>query len=133
MAQASFASALERREEITIAVRGRRTGKTITLPVWFVHDRATLWLLPVRGSRSQWFKNVVATPTITVRAGRQRQTLPAYPVRDARTVRAVVRKFQAKYTPAEIARYYDVFDAAVRVPLGTAARSRRTRGSRRPA
>lgn len=126
MAQTAFARALRGRDEITITVRGRRTGRTITLPVWFVLDRTTLWLLPVRGSRSQWFKNVVAEPTITVRAGRQRQALPARPVRDTRVVKAVVRKFEAKYTPAEVARYYDVFDAAVRVSLGAGTRRRRS-------
>lgn len=117
MAQTSLTDALRAREEISITVKGRRTGRPITLPVWFVLDRTTLWLLPVRGSRSRWFKNVVADPTITVRAGRRRQTFTARPVRDARTVKAVVRKFRAKYTPAEIARYYTGLDAAVRIPL----------------
>ncbi len=118
MAQADFRKALQDREEISITVKGRRTGKAITLPVWFVLDGETLWLLPGRGSQSQWFRNVQADPTMTIRAGRRHLTATARPVTDATSVQAVVQKFQGKYTPKEIARYTG-FDAAVQMRIGS--------------
>ncbi|MBI4280051.1 MAG: nitroreductase family deazaflavin-dependent oxidoreductase [Armatimonadetes bacterium] len=113
----AFSKALKEMDEISITVKGRRSGRKITLPVWFVLEGHTLWLLPVGGSRTQWFRNLLADPTITVRAGRQRHTLTARPTRGPKTVGAVVRKFRARYTPGEIRRYYTVFDAAVKIPL----------------
>ncbi len=117
MVGSDFLKALQGREEITISVTGRQSGRVITLPVWFVLDGKTLWLLPVRGSRSQWFRNVRAHPTITIRARRARRTFEARPTTSGRVVKAVVQKFRSKYTPAEIARYYAAFDAAVQVTV----------------
>ena len=117
MPASSFAQALEGRQEVSITVKGRRTGRSITLPVWFVREGPTLWLLPVQGSRTQWFRNLQADPTITVRAGRRRLTATARPFVDPKAAGPVVRKFRAKYTPGEVARYYAVFDAAVEVSL----------------
>ncbi len=114
----SFARALEGRKEISITVKGRRTGKAISLPIWFVAEGGALSLLPIKGSRSHWYRNLRADPSITIRAGRQRLIARGRPITDQRIVRSVVRKFRAKYTPPEVARYYTRFDAAVRVPLG---------------
>jgi len=119
MAGSRFIRALRDRDEITISVIGRRSGRKITLPVWFVLGRTNLWLLPVRGSRNHWFRNLRANPALVVRAGRVRRAFRARPTRDRRLVRAVVRRFREKYTPAEIRRFYSRFDAAVRVPLET--------------
>jgi deazaflavin-dependent oxidoreductase (nitroreductase family) len=113
----SFARSLEGRSEITITVTGRRTGKAIRLPVWFVAAGDALSLLPIKGSRSHWYRNLRAKPSITINAGRQRLIARGRPITDKRIVRSVVRKFQAKYTPPEVARYFTRFDAAVKVPL----------------
>src|SRR2546428_484095 len=69
MVQADFANALRDREEIKITVKGRRSGREVTLPVWFALEGKTLWLLPLHGSRTQWLRNVLADPTLTLRAG----------------------------------------------------------------
>ena len=36
--------------EITLSVKGRKSGRAIPRPVWFVHEGNTLYLLPVQGS-----------------------------------------------------------------------------------
>ncbi|MBI3961167.1 MAG: nitroreductase family deazaflavin-dependent oxidoreductase [Deinococcus sp.] len=119
MTKESFVQALQKREdgEISITVKGRRSGRAITLPVWFVLEGTTLWLLPVKGGRTQWYQNLLADPTITIRTGRQRQTFQARAVNDPETVGAVVTQFRKKYTPGEIARYYTGLDVAVEVAL----------------
>jgi len=109
--------ALRRRKEISITVRGRRTGRRITLPVWFVLDDGTLWLLPVTGSRSPWFRNVQADPTIVIRAGDRRATVIGEPITGRAAVRSVVERFRQKYGRGDVARYYTRLDAAVRIPL----------------
>ena len=58
MAEDDFAHALKRRRQISITVTGRRTGRAVTIPVWFVADDHALWLLPVYGSKTQWYQNL---------------------------------------------------------------------------
>ena len=53
MAEDALTKALKKRRQISIAVIGRRTGRSIKIPVWFVFEEKTLWLLPVCGSRTQ--------------------------------------------------------------------------------
>jgi deazaflavin-dependent oxidoreductase (nitroreductase family) len=129
MAQADFAKALGDREEISITVTGRRTGRKVRFPVWFVVDGETMWLLPLHGSRTQWYRNVLADPVITVSAGRQQLTARAKVRQGKQTVQRTVDQFRKKYTAALVARYYDHSDAVVEVPL----RSDVPRGDQRPA
>ena len=41
---------LSRYRQIKISVVGRKSGKTISIPVWFVLEGEKLYLLPVHGS-----------------------------------------------------------------------------------
>ena len=118
MTEDKFASELKNRRRISISVTGRRSGRTITLPVWFVSAEDALWLLPVYGSQTQWYRNLLTNPAITIQAQRQRRTLRARAVRDAQAVRKVIRWFGKKYTPEIIARLYSgPLDVAVKVRL----------------
>jgi hypothetical protein len=131
MAQADFMKALQDREEITITVKGRRSGREIKLPVWFTLEGKTLWLLAVHGSGTQWFRNVLVDPTITVRAGRQELTAAGRPSQAQSTVQRIVEQFRKKYTAKLVARYYDRTDAVVAVPLdaGGGQSGRQKRGA----
>ena len=72
------------RGEIKITVIGRKSGKTISIPVWFVLEDETLYLLPVQGSETQWYKNVVTKPTIRIDARGVEAEFRAKPVADAK-------------------------------------------------
>ena len=76
-----------------------------------------MWLLPVYGSRTQWYCNVQVNPTITVQAGTLRRRLQGRPVTGPRAVRKVVRLFGKKYKPEAISRLYSGLDVAVEVSL----------------
>ncbi len=118
MAKDGFARGLKNRRQISISVIGRRTGRTITKPVWFVFAEDALWLLPVYGSQTQWYRNLLTDPTITIKVGSDRRTLRAHALREARAVRKVIRRFRKKYTPEIIARLYSgPLDVAVEVRL----------------
>ncbi len=109
--------ALKQTREITITVKGRKSGRDISLPVWSVLESDTLYLLPVKGSRSQWFKNLLANPAITVEAGGNKLAARAQPVVDAKRAAPVVDKFRARYGASDVARYYTVYDAFATVKL----------------
>jgi deazaflavin-dependent oxidoreductase (nitroreductase family) len=117
MATADFQKALTSTRELEITVTGRQSGEQISLPVWFVHEGDTLYLLPVKGSDSHWYKNILRTPSMTISARRTKITVNAQPITDPDKVRGVVEKFQAKYGAADVQRYYSKFDVGVEVRL----------------
>jgi deazaflavin-dependent oxidoreductase (nitroreductase family) len=104
---------LSRSREITITVTGRKTGRAISIPVWFVLDGERLHLLPVQGSDTQWYKNALKNPSIRVKAGGAEAEFKVVPVADAKQVASVVEKFREKYGAKDVKKYYSKFDVAV--------------------
>ena len=103
---------LSRSREINISVTGRKSGRTISVPVWFVLDDEQLYLLPVYGSDTQWYKNVLKNPSIRIEAGTETE-FKTSPITDATRVSAVVEKFRGKYGASDVRKYYSKFDVAV--------------------
>jgi len=104
---------LSRSREINISVTGRKSGRTISIPVWFVLEDDKLYLLPVQGSDTQWYKNVLKNPSIRIEARGAKSELKGVPVTDAKQVSSVVEKFRAKYGANDVKKYYSKFDVAV--------------------
>jgi deazaflavin-dependent oxidoreductase (nitroreductase family) len=104
---------LSRSREIHISVIGRKSGRTISIPVWFVFEDDKLYLLPVQGSDTQWYKNVLKNPSIHIKAGSAESELKAIPVTGAKQVSSAVEKFRAKYGAGDVKKYYSKFDVAV--------------------
>jgi F420H(2)-dependent quinone reductase len=84
-----FKTALKGTREIELTVTGRKSGRKIPLPVWFVQDGERLYLLPVKGSETEWYRNVLRKPAITLAANRA----------------------------ADVKRYFSKLDVAVEVPF----------------
>ena len=104
---------LTRSQEINITVIGRKSGRTISNPVWFVVEEDKLYLLPVKGSNTQWYKNVLKNPSIHIEAGGTKAEFKALPITDAQQVASVVEKFRKKYGAGDVKKYYSTFDVAV--------------------
>jgi deazaflavin-dependent oxidoreductase (nitroreductase family) len=117
MSDPEFRRALSDAREVEIRVIGRRSGDELTIPVWFVDEEDRLYLVPVSGSDSNWYKNLVASPTIGLAVGGTQVTAQASPLSDPTEVAAVVEKFRAKYGESDVERYYPKQDAAVEVTL----------------
>src|SRR5258705_12600852 len=97
---------LSRSREINITVTGRKSGRPISIPVWFVLEGDKLYLLPVQGPDTQWYKNALKNPTIQIAAGGEKAELNATPITDPKQVAAVAEKFRAKYGPSDVKKYY---------------------------
>jgi deazaflavin-dependent oxidoreductase (nitroreductase family) len=108
---------LSRSREINISVTGRKSGRTISNPVWFVFEGDGLSLLPVKGSDTQWYKNVVKNPSIRINARGEEADLQSAPITDPAQVASVVDKFRAKYG-TDVKKYYSKFDVAVVAQIG---------------
>ncbi|MGA2697334.1 MAG: nitroreductase/quinone reductase family protein [Terriglobales bacterium] len=107
---------LSRVSEIHITVTGRKSGRAISIPIWFVFDDATLYLLPVKGSDTQWYKNLLNNPSIQIEAKGSEAAFQAVLITDAKQVLSVVEKFRAKYAD-DVKKYYSKFDVAVMVRM----------------
>ncbi len=104
---------LGRYREIRITVIGRKSGRKISVPVWFVVEGETLYLLPVSGSETQWYKNVRENPAIGIGARGVEGEFRATAVTGAKAVKAVVEKFREKYGAGDVKKYYSGLDVAV--------------------
>jgi len=113
----SFANALQNTSEVDLTVTGRATRRQISNPVWFVHEGRKVYLVPVRGSDSDWYKNVLATPEVRLATDGASMTGPAEPITDPAQVRQVVDMFRARYGADQVAQYYPKTDVAVEVDL----------------
>lgn len=104
-------------KEVEITVTGRRSGRKISTPVWFVQEEERLYLVPITGSDSDWYKNVQKTPTIRVAARQEAIDASATPITDAGRVGVIVEKFRDKYGAGQVQAHYSKPNVAVEVPL----------------
>ncbi len=117
MAVADFVKALDRTEEIELGTIGRVTGRESTRPVWFVRENDTVYLMPITGADSQWYRNVVQTPTVHLAAGGVEVEVKGRPITDPGGVRHVADSFRAKYGADDVAKHYRDPEVAVEAPL----------------
>lgn len=59
---------LARYHQVKISVIGRKSGRTISIPVCFVFEGDKLYLLPVQGSDTQWYQNLLRRRSIRISA-----------------------------------------------------------------
>jgi len=109
---------LTRYRQIKISVIGRKSGQTISIPVWFVLEDGKLYLLPVQGSDTQWYKNVFRNPSIRIDARGVEAEFRATPITGTKAVKSVVERFREKYSANDVKKYYSKFDAAIVIELG---------------
>jgi len=116
MAHIDFRNALQNDNTIEISVNGRTSGRPISLPIWFAVDGDTLYLIPVKGSDTEWYKNLRKTPTIRLSSRGKTLTASARILTDQTQLDTVLEKFREKYGK-NVKSYYPKYDVAVEVPL----------------
>ncbi|HVZ17848.1 MAG TPA: nitroreductase/quinone reductase family protein [Terriglobales bacterium] len=109
----SLQDRLSRYQELTLTVTGRKSGRPSSRPVWFVFDSDKLYLLPVQGSDTQWYKNVLQNSSMHIGVRGEDAELKATPITDSKQVSAVIDRFREKYGAGDVRKYYSKFDVAV--------------------
>ena len=109
---------LARFRQIKISVIGRSSERTISIPVWFILEGNKLYLLPVQGSDTQWYKNLLRHREIGIAARGVEAEFHTAPVTDPTAVASIVEKFREKYGAKDVKKYYSNFDVAAVVELG---------------
>ena len=122
MAFADFEQALSNANQVDLTTVGRVSGEENSRPVWFVQEGETVYLLPVGGSDSQWYKNIVKTPWRRIQRARHTGDGPGEGRRDSRQVSLEVRPSRRRGVLPQARR-------RGRGPAGVAIRARRTAGT----
>jgi hypothetical protein len=115
MSKVDFREKLRRASEITLSVKGRKSGRDISRPVWFVHEGDTLYLLPNYGSDTNWYKNFLANQTLKISVSDAELPASGKPITDTSRVRDIMSKFSSKY--GDVSKYYPKPDVAVEIPV----------------
>jgi deazaflavin-dependent oxidoreductase (nitroreductase family) len=117
MTDPEFLKKLALVKEVEITVTGRKSRRSISTPVWFVHEGQKLYLVPVNGTDSNWYKNVLAEPAMQISADERKVRVKATPVSDSHKVAEVVERLRLKYGAGEVKKYYSKLDAALEAAI----------------
>lgn len=93
--------ALAATEFCYLTTRGRRTGDPHRIEIWFVGHEGGVYLMS-DSDRADWYRNLVADPSVTLEIAGQTRTTTAAPVDPGEAANASVRpamaaKYQAGY------------------------------------
>jgi hypothetical protein len=117
MSSSDFGRVFDSSVELQITVKGPKTGREYSTPVWFVREGKTIFLLPVKGSKSHWYKNVLRTRKIKISSGKLSYDLTPRILTDSSRVASVIDKFRKKHGPGDVKKYYAVHDAALELTI----------------
>lgn len=76
---------------------GRSSGRPHRIEIWFAVEASTLYLISGNGPGADWFRNVVAEPSVTVELGGEVRQGRARVVTDAEERRRLGEVLGAKY------------------------------------
>jgi hypothetical protein len=111
-------AALEAAEEIRIETRAAADAPVHRTIIWVVTDGQDAFVRSVRGTSARWYREVIAHPELTVRAGGTVLQARAVPATDPDSIARVNAGLVAKYTGIdgfEPMLVPDIFDATLRL------------------
>jgi hypothetical protein len=117
MSKGDLHQKLGKLSEITLSVKGRKSGKDIPRPVWFAYEGSMLYLVPVQGSDTNWYKNLLSDPMVKISVNDIEILARGQPITDSNGIKEIIKKFKSKYGEGNIKKYYTKFDVAIEVPL----------------
>lgn len=82
-----------------LTTTGRVTGEPHRIEIWFAREGGTVYLLSGGGERSDWVRNLIAAPAVTLEIGARRRSTSARVLEagsedDAAARRALLAKYQ---------------------------------------
>jgi deazaflavin-dependent oxidoreductase (nitroreductase family) len=103
--------------EINLTVVGRKSGKDLSRPIWFVQEDEKLYLLPVQGSSTNWYRNVQKNPTVKISVHGLELSGKVKSITEVNKVKEIIDKFRTKYGDSDVQKYYSKFDVGIEFGL----------------
>jgi len=117
MSSKELLAALKEENEVELTVKGRTTGRSLPRPIWFVLKNNEMLLLPVRGSATQWYKNIVKNPQVTLSVRGKSHSGETQTITARKEVLDVVEFFKKKYGAGDVKKYYPKINVAARLRI----------------
>jgi hypothetical protein len=102
MSESDLQQRLNRAHEISLTVKGRNSGRDIPRPVWFVHEGDIVYLLPVEGSGTNWYKKLLVNPALKISVNGVERPAEGKVITDSNKVDDIVQKFKTKYGQRDV-------------------------------
>ena len=97
---------IQDRSTIELTTTGRKSGNEHTKPIWFVVSDGKIVVQAGKDGKTDWYQNLVKTPTGVARQEGYLFRVRARPVTEAARVEAIHRLFLQKYTTAWLLSFF---------------------------
>jgi deazaflavin-dependent oxidoreductase (nitroreductase family) len=94
------------RSTIELTTTGRKSAKDHTRPIWFVVADDKIVVQAGKGGKTDWYQNLIATPTAVARQDGYLFRVRAKPITDPARIEAIHRQFLHKYTSAWLLSFF---------------------------
>jgi len=81
---------------LLLTTTGRRSGRLRVVPLDYQQEGDTLYFIAEQGTRSTWYRNLVANPEVEVQVGSRKMKGVAAPLTDPRQKAHVLRLFRRR-------------------------------------
>jgi deazaflavin-dependent oxidoreductase (nitroreductase family) len=88
--------------EVRLTTVGRSSGSPRTVTIWFVRDQDRLYVQSGKDGKTNWHRNVLANPGVSLAFDSLQLTGRAVPIDDEAETQRVHELFRAKYLTARI-------------------------------
>jgi deazaflavin-dependent oxidoreductase (nitroreductase family) len=103
---AAALSRIQDRSTIELTTTGRKSGNEHTKPIWFVVSDGKIVVQAGKNGKTDWYQNLVKTPTGVARQEGYLFRVRARPVTEPARVEAIHRLFLQKYTSAWLLSFF---------------------------
>jgi deazaflavin-dependent oxidoreductase (nitroreductase family) len=97
---------IQDRSTIELTTTGRKSGNEHTKPIWFVVSDGKIVVQAGKDGKTDWYQNLLKTPTGVARQEGYLFRVRARPVTEAARVEAIHRLFTQKYTTAWLLSFF---------------------------
>ncbi len=104
--------------EIELTVTGRKSGRVLPRPVWFALKEKELLLIPVTGTDTEWYKNILQNPQVGIRSTTQTFSGNVRTITQIDKVNEAIELFTKKYGRDDFRKYYPKPDVAASLRIG---------------
>jgi deazaflavin-dependent oxidoreductase (nitroreductase family) len=87
---------------VELTTIGRKSGQARTVTIWFVHDQGRLYVQAGKDGKTDWYRNLLAKPEVTLRFEGLTVRGTAKPIDDPAETERIHGLFSGKYLSARV-------------------------------
>ena len=93
---------VEDQSTVNLVTTGRKSGQPRTVTIWFVHDAGRIYVQSGKDGKTDWYRNVLAKPEVTLELEGLTVQGKARPIDDPGEAERIHQLFRDKYLTARV-------------------------------